>query len=67
VLDQPGGPASAAIPDADTGRGGRISDAGRGAGWIIADTRASGHRNTATGGLALAGAEMTQLRTTAFL
>jgi hypothetical protein len=67
VLDQPGGPASAAIPDADAGRSGRISDAGGGAGGIIADTRASGHRDTATGGLALAGVEITQRRATASL
>jgi hypothetical protein len=67
VLDQPGGPASAAIPDANAGRAGRISSAGGGAGGIIADTRAGNHPDTATGGLALARAEITQRRATASL
>jgi hypothetical protein len=54
VLDQPGGPASAAIPDthAGTGRGGCIADAGF-ARRII--TGASGLPDTASHRLALPG------------
>ena len=65
MLDQPGGPASKA--DADAGRSGRISGAGGSTGGILADTRAGRHRDTATSDLALAGAEIAQLRATASL
>jgi hypothetical protein len=50
VLDQPGGPASAAIADAGTGRGGRIADAGCACRIV---TGASARTDTASHRLAL--------------